>query len=258
MYRRSPKWAALSLKTRAQYERDLDYLGDDRPVALVDRPYIMNWVGDIGRRSPSQANQFLASVSAFLSWCVVMEIIPANPCQGLTKFKLGEWKRWPEHVVKDMIDNGSPTTRLAVALAYYTGQRRGDIARMRWENFEGDGVRVHQGKTGELLYIPISRDLELIIAQYRREKGPVFEPFGDGNRIYEAVRSDLKKLGHDLLPFHGLRKSAAANLAESGATDREIMSVTGHRTNAMIGLYTRQAEQKRLARAAIDKMDMGV
>ena len=57
------------------------------------------------------------------------------------------------------------------------------------------------------------------------------------------------------LQFHGLRHTAAVRLAEVGATDREIMAILGHRTATMVTRHTRSAEQERLARAAIAKLE---
>jgi hypothetical protein len=50
---------------------------------------------------------------------------------------------------------------------------------------------------------------------------------------------------------HGLRKAAAARLAELGASEKEIMAVTGHRTSKEITRYTRGASQRILAANAI-------
>ena len=46
---------------------------------------------------------------------------------------------------------------------------------------------------------------------------------------------------------HGLRKAAAARLAELGAGENEIMAVTGHSTSKEVVRYTRAARQKVLA-----------
>jgi site-specific recombinase XerD len=43
-------------------------------------------------------------------------------------------------------------------------------------------------------------------------------------------------------------------LAESGATTREIMSILGHDSIAHAELYTREAEQKKLASAGMQKL----
>jgi hypothetical protein len=54
---------------------------------------------------------------------------------------------------------------------------------------------------------------------------------------------------------HGLRKAAARRLAEAGCTTKEIAAITGHRTLSEIERYTKAADQKRLALAAIDRLE---
>ncbi|MGB8155195.1 MAG: tyrosine-type recombinase/integrase, partial [Pseudolabrys sp.] len=54
---------------------------------------------------------------------------------------------------------------------------------------------------------------------------------------------------------HGLRKAAGRRLAEAGCTAHEIMAVLGHKTLAEAQKYTRDADQLRLAGAAITKLE---
>jgi integrase len=51
--------------------------------------------------------------------------------------------------------------------------------------------------------------------------------------------------------IHGLRKLAAVRLAQCGCTIHEIGAITGHRSLAMLQLYTAQADQEQLANAAV-------
>ncbi len=53
------------------------------------------------------------------------------------------------------------------------------------------------------------------------------------------------------LTFHGLRTTAAKNLADLGADVRAIQAMLGHRSPAMAFHYSRGAEQKRAAQAAV-------
>ena len=53
------------------------------------------------------------------------------------------------------------------------------------------------------------------------------------------------------LTFHGLRYTAAAKMADAGCSNKQIASVTGHKSLAMIEKYTRDADQERLSGAAI-------
>ena len=79
-------------------------------------------------------------------------------------------------------------------------------------------------------------------------------PFGGSNfrHYFGAVMKDAGLMG---LTFHGLRYTAAANLAEAGCSNKEIAAITGHRSLAMIEKYTRGADQERLAGAAIVKLE---
>lgn len=65
-----------------------------------------------------------------------------------------------------------------------------------------------------------------------------------GMRMQDWTRAAGLAPGHTL---HGLRKTIGKMLAESGATTRQIMAVLGHHDIAHAELYTREAEQRRLA-----------
>jgi integrase len=50
--------------------------------------------------------------------------------------------------------------------------------------------------------------------------------------------------------------SAARRLAESGATEKQIAAITGHKTLAEVQRYTRAADQESLARQAVEKQKL--
>ena len=53
---------------------------------------------------------------------------------------------------------------------------------------------------------------------------------------------------------HGLRKAAASRLAEAGATELEIRAITGHQTSREVSRYTKAANQKLMAKSAMEKL----
>ena len=53
---------------------------------------------------------------------------------------------------------------------------------------------------------------------------------------------------------HGVRKARAAELAESGASEHEIMVITGHQTSKEVSRYTRAARQEVLAERAMARI----
>lgn len=156
--------------------------------------------------------------------------------------------------------------RLALALALYTGQRKGDLIRLGRQH-----IRVHDGQEGfeftqqknrsrkpVKLWVPIAPELREIIDAsatgdltfIQNAFGRPFSEGGFGNRF----RKWCNEAGLEGLSVHGLRKTAANVLAEVGCTDREIMSITGHTTSKEVSRYTRQAKQKVRAANAMKKI----
>jgi integrase len=150
--------------------------------------------------------------------------------------------------------------RLAFALLLYTGQRRADVVKMKWTQFDGDVIEVRQQKTGELLTIPCHRNLKAALARARRrtefilvgERGGPLAPAS----LSMAFRRTLKRAGIKGYSVHGLRKNAGVALADAGCDVREIMAILGHRTYSMALHYTKRADQKRRARSAMDKWEV--
>ena len=53
---------------------------------------------------------------------------------------------------------------------------------------------------------------------------------------------------------YGLRKAAARRLAEAGCSANEIASITGHETLKEVQRYTKAAEQRKVAVAAMARL----
>ena len=169
------------------------------------------------------------------------------------------------------MDTGGSRTALAglpeplrrvVVLALYTGQRRGDLCALRWSAYDGQAIRLVQQKTKEPLVIPCHPALKAELDAWRQDtvagigeatlltdnRGQPWKP----NLLSHYLPAALVRIGmSNDINVHGLRKLAAANLAEAGCSTKEIAAITGHRTLAMVDLYTRSADQKKLAGAAI-------
>ena len=80
--------------------------------------------------------------------------------------------------------------------------------------------------------------------------GRPFTNNGFGNRFREWC----DKVGLSHCSLHGLRKAAAAGLAEIGCTESEIMSIIGQQTSKEVTRYTKAASQKTRAASALVKL----
>jgi integrase len=146
--------------------------------------------------------------------------------------------------------------RLALALGLYTAQRKGDVLRMCWQHVSGDCITVRQEKTDTALLIPMHPQLVAVLASVPRsnltflmtEHGAPFTSNGFGNWF----RDRCNEAGLSQCPFHGLRKAAATRLANAGCSVDQVKAITGHRSLAEVARYTKAADQRRLARQALD------
>ena len=70
------------------------------------------------------------------------------------------------------------------------------------------------------------------------------------------VQRATTKLGAKQYTAHGLRCNAAIALAEADCTVHQIMAITGHKTYKLAMHYSQRAGQKKLARQAIDRLEV--
>ena len=149
-----------------------------------------------------------------------------------------------------------------MALGLLTGQARQDVVAMGPQHIREEVLHWVRKKTARStalnLFIPILSELRSVLDATPRghltflvtEFGKPFTAAGFGNWFRD--RCDEAGLPH--CTFHGLRKGASRRLAENGCTPHEIAAITGHATLKEIERYTRDAERKRLAQSAMDKV----
>jgi integrase len=82
--------------------------------------------------------------------------LDADPTYGVRRVHKVEREHepWPQDLIEAFMLKAKPSLRWAVRLALYTGQRRSDLVKMTWSQFDGEFIEVRQQKTDELLSIP--------------------------------------------------------------------------------------------------------
>lgn len=264
-YFRSPDFLDLEPSTKRTYRSSLnelvDLVGED-PVADLRFRHVNKIIGDMADR-PAAANKMLKRMRTLFGLAVRLEWIDRDPSAGVRQFKTGEIHTWTDDEIQQFRDRWKPGTRqrLAFTLQLCTGQRNSDVVAMQWPR---DGrIQVTQEKTGARLWLPVPQELEDELDRHERkhlvilatEYGKPRSAAGYGNWMREAIRS--ANLPARCSP-HGLRKAAAAHLADAGCSAHEIMAITGHRTLGEVERYTRAAQQEILARSAQAKRTKNV
>jgi integrase len=172
---------------------------------------------------------------------------------------------WPDEVI-EAFDNGCPWHLKFVRMGlHYTGQRGGDIVKMKWTDFDGKRIYVVQEKTGKKLWLNCPKPLldVLLREQKRTNREYIFHhaydaPFANAQTLSHAIRNRLEALKIEGYTMHGLRKNAGMELAEAGAEVMEIMAVLGHKSPKMAMFYCEQARQARMNANAVAKWDVAL
>jgi integrase len=262
-YERSPEWTRLKPRTRKQrliafrHLRDIEHLavpGIKRRDVLALRDAIAAGHG------PGAANSFAASFATLMSWARDRGWIEHSPADRIKALPGGHFPAWSEDDLTLALDNVPEPIRRALVLAVHTGQRRGDLIALRWRDIAGGAIRLRQEKTGKALAVPLHPDLAAELATWREgASAETILTTATGlawkrDHLTMVVMRALREIGLAGLNLHGLRKLAATRLAEAGCSASEIASITGHSSLAQVALYTAAADQERLARAAMNRL----
>lgn len=87
--------------------------------------------------------------------------LSANPTYGISRLHkvTREHESWPDYVIEAFDKAAPPNLVLARQLAFYTGQRRSDLIKMRWTQFDGKFIHgICPQKTDERLTVPATRN----------------------------------------------------------------------------------------------------
>ncbi|HET7448106.1 MAG TPA: hypothetical protein VFJ49_09385 [Methyloceanibacter sp.] len=122
---------------------------------------------------------------------------------------------------------------------------------------------VVQQKTGKELWVPLHAALKTSLETWegspyvRTQKGVAYTPM-QFRAAWTRMMNDTPagRIRQEGFTFHGLRASSCEKLYEAGCSGEEISSITGM-SAAMIRRYLRFANQKRLARAAVRRLEGG-
>jgi integrase len=177
-------------------------------------------------------------------------------------FKLGEHRAWTDAECAQFEARwpAGSMQRRAYLLAKYTGQRCGDLATMTRAHRKDGFIRVVQEKTGTELWIrehmavaaELASDTNIVrLRLLTKASGGEF----DADSLSPWFADAIERAGlPDECVLHGLRKTAAKMLAEGSCSEHEIAAITGQSLQ-MVAHYTKEANQKKLASSAIQKLE---
>lgn len=265
-YCRSKKYTGLAPRTRADYAKVLEWVKaklGPLPVARMQRKDVIR-AQDANADTVRFANYIVQVLRILMEHAIDLgwRASGDNPAKGVALIKSSRPGReaWPADLIEAYRATAQGRALLIFELCIGTGQRISDVLRMGWKDIEGDGIHVQQGKTKARLWVPLTPHLRRVLADTPRiglticAWGPRGQPthYRTAADMVMAVRV---KIGAESYDLHGLRYTAAAELAALGCSDELIMAVTGHKTSAMVARYAGPARQKSRAKEAQGKRE---
>lgn len=140
-YLLSPKFdTKLALRTQAEYRRMLVHLEEkfgDLPVKALESPKVrgvfIDYKEQIGRETPREADNRMSVLSAVFSYAFDKGRITRNPIGAFTRLHRADRSdiRWTEADIARFMRGAPVELQRVMILALHTGQRYGDLLRLR-------------------------------------------------------------------------------------------------------------------------------
>lgn len=194
----------------------------------------------------------VAVLGVIYRWGRRNDLTHIDPVQDIERPKIGEHDPWPDDVVEAALKAEDAVVRLAVHLLYFTGQRIGDVMKMRWSDIRDGRIWVKQSKTGKIVEPPLMSELKAELSRHPKGFETIIHGIGQ-RHLRTRLQSFTRALGTETVP-HGLRKNAVNALLEAGCTIAEVASITGQ-THQIVEKYAAKVNRRKLGAAAIVKLE---
>ena len=258
----------LSPRTRSDYKKkliEIEAKFGAMPLAACERKetrgVLRRWRDELSVKSARQADYTWSIMSAVFKHGIQYGEISTNPCALGGKLYDGSRVEviWSSPQVGAFLHQRQYAhLHLPLLLGLWTGQREGDILRLKWSAYDGKALRLKQRKgqrrgkrknAAAIVVIPVAEPLKAALdaelaARKAAKVAPLkledeaiclnteMEPWREGrdgfNGFISSFRKAKAKAGIEGVNFSDLRGTAVTRLALAGCTVPEICAITGH------------------------------
>lgn len=235
-----------------------------QPLNSITRRDVIELLdGIMDQGKPYSANKVLSHVRRFFNWCVERDILDATP---VAKVKSPAKEVSRDRVLSDdetvavwrTCDSMGWPFGLAFKLMLVTGQRRDEVATMRWSDIDREsGIWTQPRevtKSDRLHEVPLSSLAVEILDAVPRLGDHVFTTTGNTpvSGFSKAKRRCDKLSGVAGWRLHDLRRTCASGMARIGIAPHVVEKVLNHASGTISGVaavYNRHGytEEKRTA-----------
>jgi integrase len=272
-YRASVAFKDLAASTRDGYGRMMNILRPLDAMPLVElTPQFIAGLRDRmaeahGRRI---ANYVMAVVSVACEHGKEKGFLKDNPVRGVKRMRRARGtpaanRPWTEAERRIVLEQAPVQLRVPVALAMFTGLRKGDILALTRAAIRNGKIWRRTNKTGQEVSIPVHPDLAQLLAAAPNHdavtiaattNGTPWTASGFNSTFIKAIaKLQEKGLVGDGLTFHGLRHTVGTLLIEAGADIDTVRRWLGQKTLAMAIHYSETADTSAKMQSLIGTLD---
>lgn len=203
--------------------------------------------------APSSRNVHLRYIRAAYNYAAKRGSIRHNPALDVEEVEEDprEPRVIPNAELRAILDGAwLPRDVMFAHLLAYTGCRRGEVVRLRWEDVRPeDGVLYVMGKGRKPRYVPIHPALGELLAR-GGDSEFVVSSTGRNGCAAQTVTEMTRRL-HPTYTPHDYRRTVATSLARNGVRDDLIDRIMGWAPDSVRGKFYRQIATPELQRAIL-------
>ncbi len=265
MYERSAKFAGLSDGTRKMYSGEIKRIvkksGGVRLSDITEKT--IRLARERRSNQPGAANMFLKVMKSAFKWGIESGLIDENPARHVSavSVKTDGFAPWTEEDLAAYETRHPLGTMARLALDIYlcTSFRRSDGHLLGHQHLKNGMIRYRTKKEGVLVELPLLPRLKQSIEA--TETGDMTflitsrgKPFSSPESLSGWFRKRCDEAGVSK-SLHGIRKFNAEVVAESGASEQEMMALFGWLSPTMPTRYAKRANRAKMASRSIRFLD---
>lgn len=249
----------------------------DKRIALLQRSHIEKLLESM---TPAAQRNWLKALRGLMAFALSENMIAKDPTQGVTPVKAAKTMghmTWLEPQVAMYREHHKLGTvaRTALELLLNIAARRHDAHLLGDQHIRQGRIcwRPHKTlrTTNKLLKVKILPEFQAAFDAMQRPAGVLNFLTNDYGKAFASAAAFGNKFANwckaaGLKPVlcddgkmrsyraHGLRKAALRAYAHAGATDRELMELSGHSDPRQLREYLQEVEQEKMADSAVEKL----
>ena len=241
-------------RTRKEYQRKIDVelaAWHDRQIADIRRADIKELVRVKARTAPIAANRLLSIISKIFNWAVKEELVESSPAIQIDRpGKETERERSLSaeeiKLVWAALDKLNYPWGPIYKFLLVTGQRRGEVAGMRWSEINGEGWKLpgERAKKGKGHLVPLSSLAREILDGVPQIGELVFRANTDTPlQGFEKATARVKNLTGPMEHWyiHDLRRTFATHMRSLGVDRLVVSKLLNHAEGGVTKIYDRWA-----------------